>query len=167
MQEDMEAIGHKPRRVLPDVINEKKCRRDQSSRYSSEITCEPRSGASSCQEINGSDPEAIKEGDVDVIRLHGEQSGDVTDERRCSVPKGRRVDVISARAAIPVRLPLRMRPVLSQKTSVGDECTFDGAPQIEVLCPKPRSNQQNHEREYDQEVESGPGPDTRENRPHG
>ena len=58
------------------------------------------------QEIHSRDSQAIKQSGVDVVRLRREA---ILREQGRTIAHRRRIDIVVARAAIPKRLPLRMR----------------------------------------------------------
>src|SRR5260370_10063896 len=62
-------------------------------------------------------------------------------QRGRSVSQGRWINVIEARAAVPQRLPLRMRPMLLEESRVGDEGALDRRPFVEVFGLEQRPDQ--------------------------
>src|SRR5262249_15150717 len=81
----------------------------------------------------------------------------VRDGRR-SVAQRRRIDVIEARSTVPQRLPQRMRPVLFQKTRVGDERALDRRPLIQVFRLEQRPDQNRRQQKNQQEIEEEGSP---------
>src|SRR5664279_5516940 len=73
--------------------------------------------------------------------------------RRGSVAQGRRINVVEARAGIPERLPLGMRPVVGQKACVANKRAFDGGPFVGVLGFEVGADQHRREEEYEEEIQ--------------
>ena len=63
------------------------------------------------QQVDAGDAQGIKESDVEVVGLDRPEAGDLGNDGG-AVAQGGRIDVVEARAGVPQRLPLRMRPVL-------------------------------------------------------
>src|ERR1035438_8296291 len=87
-----------------------------------------------------------------MVGLYGPKAGELGDGRG-PVAQGGRIDVVEARAGVPERLPLGMRPVVGEKARVGNEGAFDGGPLVGVLGSEIGADQHRREEKYQEEIQ--------------
>jgi hypothetical protein len=110
------------------------------------------------QQVHSRNADAIEESGIEMIGARFGHRIEFSQRRRPISQRGR-IDVIETRAAVPERLPERVRPVLFEETRVGDEGALDGRPFVEVLGLEQRPNQHRRQQENEEEITADPRAD--------
>ncbi len=147
--EHAQALGLQHPGVAAEERHEEKNGRHQRSRHGPQPGAGTRIRSHPHQQIDSGDAQRVEQRHVEVVSLDRPEASELDDGGR-AVAYGGRINVVEARAGIPQGLPLRVRPVLGEKTRIGDEGAFDGGPLI--LVPGLEVGADEHRRiEKDQE----------------
>ena len=138
--------------VSAEARHKQEHRRHQRCGHRPEPGAGARSGSHAHQQVHARDPQRVKQRHVKVVGLDRPEAGQPGDGCGAVAQRGR-IDVIEPRAAVPQRLPLRMRPVRGEKARVGDEGALDGAPLVLVLCLEVRPHEHGGVQEDQQKIE--------------